>query len=236
MSLIQKTIQSRLSGVQFTWKKMSRSNKKCWTETNIIYTRNFLQFIQTVYVYKVQFIDEASINLSSCDHYYGSAECGSCAVDISTHKQGDNYTLFCLVGLNNKCFNSVQLTPTTGNDFINFVHQAFNARANNGMAIIEPGVIIVTDCASVHSGYVQDILKPYLNEHHITHIYLAKFSLDMTPAKPYLGKLKKILQQSYFQGVADYSLETAVLSTAELITHEDVYQFFKNVSLNYFNL
>ena len=66
------------------------------------------------------------------------------------HKQGENFILFCLVGLNNKCFNSVQITPTDGNDFI---HKTVNARANDGSPILEPGMIIKTDCTSVHSGY-----------------------------------------------------------------------------------
>ena len=78
-----------------------------------------------------------------------------------------------------------------------------NACGNDGSPIIEPGVVLITDCASIHSGYVQDVLKPYLNEHGVTHVYLAKFSPDMNPAEPYIGKLKKTIQQTYYQAIAD---------------------------------
>ena len=199
-------------------------------------TQNFVNFMRTVDVYKVCFVNEASINLSCCKHHYGAAESGSRAVDITAHPQGENFMLFCLVGLNNKCFNSVRLVPTNGNDFINFIHEACNAQCNDGSPVIEPGVILVSDCASIHSGVVQDILKPYLNELSVQHIFLAKFSPDMNAAEPYIGKLKETIQDTYFQTLADYSLETAVLAAADTITANDVYQFFKNVSLNYFNL
>ena len=120
VSTIQTTVQSRISGVQFTWKKTCWSNKRRWCNTNIIYTINFVNFMRTVDVYKVRFIDEASINLSCCEHHYGAAKSGSRAVDITALPQGENFTLFCLVGLNNKCFNSVKLAPTNGNDFHQF--------------------------------------------------------------------------------------------------------------------
>ena len=157
----------------------------------------------------------------------------SCWCDCTS--PGENYTLFCFVGLNNKCFTSVQPAPTNGNDFINFIHEACNARDNDGSPLVEQDVIIVTDCASIHSGVVQDILKPYLNELGVKHMFLAKFSPDMNAAEPYIGKIKKTIQDSYFQGLAEYSLQTAVLAAAETITPNDVYQLIRPV-LRLFNI
>ena len=119
---------------------------------------------------------------------------------------------------------------------INFIHEACNAQCNDGSPVIEPGVVLVSDCASIHSGVVQDILKPYLNELNVQHIFLAKLSPDMNAAEPYIGKLKKTIQDMHFQTLADCSLETAVPAAADKISANDVYQFFKNVSLSYFNL
>ena len=115
-------------------------------------------------MYRLRFIDEAHVNHSNGQRYFGASESGSRCVDISAHLQGQNHTIFSLVGLNDKCFTSYVTAPTDGTDFINFIHDACTAFNNEGEKIIEPGTIILTDCASVHSRLVQTILLPYLQE------------------------------------------------------------------------
>ena len=161
---IARTVRTRISRVKFTNKRTQRSNKRRWTDTNMLYTRNFINFMRSIDVYRLRFIDEAHVNRSNGQRYFGASESGSRCVDISAHPQGQNHTIFSLVGLNDKCFTSCVTAPTDGTDFINFVHDACTAFNNEGEKIIEPGTIILTDCASVHSGLVQTILLPYLQE------------------------------------------------------------------------
>ena len=235
VSTVQKTVRERISSIKFTHKRTQRSNKWRWTETNIIYTRNFMTFIATVSPFSLRYVDEANVNEASSHRLYGSSESGSRAIDISDHKQGNSYTLFTLIGLNDKCYNEVELAPTDGNAFINFMYNACNATNDRGERIIEPGTVIVTDCASVHSGVVQTILKPYLQDLQVHHVYLPKFSPDMNCCEWYIGALNRGYVSAIFKLCA-YHIPTAVLAAASTIGPDMVYSFFKDMSCNYLNL
>ena len=52
------------------------------------------------------------MNYAMSYRLYGAAESGLRAFDVSTHKQGENYTIFILVGLNDLCYIECELAPT----------------------------------------------------------------------------------------------------------------------------
>ena len=231
-----RTVRTRISSVKFTNKRTQRSNKRRWSDTNMLYTRNFFTFMRDIDVFRLRFIDEAHVNRSNGQRYFGTSESGSRCVDISSHPQGSQHTIFALVGLNENCFTSCIPAPTDGIDFINFIHEACIAHNNQGQCIITPGTIILTDCASVHSGFVQTILKPYLEDLGVQYLFIPKFSADLNPVEFFFSLLKRRLQDPYFQTLLDFNVPTAVLSAAETIPHDVIYSFFKNLSCNYMNL
>ena len=236
LSTIYRTVRHRICSIQFTMKKTQRSNERRWTDANIIYTRNFFTFMQTVDPFHVRFVDEASVNFATTFRMYGCSQSGSRAVDISTHKQGNNYTIFSLVGLNDKCFTTVQEAPSDGNAFIQFIHEACTGYNNAGQPIVEPGTVIITDCAPVHSGHIQTILKPYLDQLHVSYYFLPRYSPDTNPCEEYFSLLKRRMKEKEFASIADFSVPTAVLAAAESISPTTVYAFFKNASGNYMRL
>ena len=77
--------------------------------------------------YHVRFVDECSFNVNSGTQYYGSAEVGSRALHISKHNVGPNYTLFLMLGLNNKLFAYVSEGASDSSTYIEFVHQAVHS-------------------------------------------------------------------------------------------------------------
>ena len=233
---IARTVRTRISCVKFTNKGTQRSNKRRWTDTNMLYTRNFINLIRSIDVYCLHFIDEAHVNRSNGQRYFGVSESGSHCVDISAHPQGQNHTIFSLVGLNDKCFTSCVTAPTDGTDFINFVHDACTAFNNEGEKIIEPGTINLTDCASVHSGLVQTILLPYLQELGVGYYFIPKFSPDFNVCEEFFSMLKWKLKDPYFQRLLEFNVPTAVLSAADSIPAQVVHNFFKNISGNCVNL
>ena len=167
---------------------------------------------------------------------FSATESGSRAFDVSTHKQGDNFTIFVLVGLNDLCYVEAELAPTDGVAFINFIHRACTAFNNNGQRIVPPGTLILTDSASIHGCAVQQILKLYLEELNISHYFLLKFSPDTNCAEEYIGTLKSRLHKEEFAKFVEFSVPTAVLAAAETITSQQVYNFFKDVTFNYLNM
>ena len=182
------------------------------------------------------FFDEASVNYSMSYRLYGAAESSSRAFDVSTHKQGENYTIFVLVSLNDLCYVECELASTDGIGFINFIHRACTAFNDNGEHIVPPGTLILTDSASIHGCAVQRILKPYMDNLHISHYFLPKFSLDTNCAEEFIGTLKLRLCTESFQQLVEFSVPTAVLAATEMITSQQVYNFFKDVTFNYMNM
>ena len=233
---IYRTVRHRLCGKQMTMKKTQRSNERRWTDANILYTRNFFNFIDSIDPVNIRFVDEASVNFGTTYRLYGSSESGTCALDISRHKLGPNYTIFSLVGLNDKCLTTVKPAPSDGYDFIEFIEEACTGFNNSGERIVEPGTVIITDCASVHSGQVQDILKPYLDAQFVVYYFLPRYSPDTNPCEEYFSLLKGSLRQTHFARIAEFSVPTAVLAAAETITPDKVYSFFRNATYNYMNL
>ena len=233
---IARTVHACISCVKFTNKHTQRSNKRRWSDTNMLYTRNFIHFMRGINVYHLCFIDEAHINQSNGQRYFGASESGSRCVDISVHPQGQNHIIFSLVGLNNKCLTSCVTAPTDGTDFINFIHDACTAFNNEGQKIIEAVDIILTDCASVHSGLVQTILVPYLQDLGVDYYFIPKFSLDFNVFEEFFSLLKRKLKEPYFQTLLDFHVPTAVLSAVDTIPPELVYNLFKNMSGNCVNL
>ena len=59
---IARTVRTRISCGKFTSKCTQRSNKRRWTDTNMLYTRNFINFMKSIDVYRLWFIDEAHVN------------------------------------------------------------------------------------------------------------------------------------------------------------------------------
>ena len=80
--------------------------------------------------------------------YYGSAEVSSRALHILKHNVGPNYTLFLMLGLNNKLFAYVSEGASDSNTYIEFVHQAVNSYNTNGEPVLYPGCCIVADRVS----------------------------------------------------------------------------------------
>ena len=85
---------------------------------------------------------------------------------------------------------------------------------------------MLADCASVHSGFVQTILQPYLEELGVQYLFIPKFSPDLNPVEFFFSLLKGRLQDPYFQTLLDFNVPTEVLSAAETIPHEIIYSFF----------
>ena len=85
---IARTVRTCISCVKFTNKCTQRSNKRRWTDTNMLYTRNFINFIKSIDVYRLRFIDEAHVNRSNGQRYFCASESGSPCVDISAHPAG----------------------------------------------------------------------------------------------------------------------------------------------------
>ena len=54
---VYRTVRTRISSIKFTNKRTQRSNKRRWSDTNMLYTRNFFTFMRDIDVFCLRFID-----------------------------------------------------------------------------------------------------------------------------------------------------------------------------------
>ena len=87
-------------------------------------------------VNSIRFVNECSFSINSGIRYYGSSEVGSKALHVSKHDIGINYTLFLMVGLNNKIFAYVTEGPSDSHTYVEFIHQAVNSFDTNGLPVL----------------------------------------------------------------------------------------------------
>ena len=104
-----------------------------------------MDHVSSLNVFSIRFVDEAGFNINSSVRQYGSSEVGSRALKVSKHHVGPNYTLFLMVGLNNKIFAYVNEGPSDSNTYIEFITQALNSHDQNGEPVLYPGCCIVLD-------------------------------------------------------------------------------------------
>ena len=146
-----------------------------------MYTRAFFRHVSTLDVYNIRFLDESSFHLNTCLRHYGSARRGERATEISKHYMSPNYTLFYLSGFMDKHYCKVATGPSTTADFIDFIHEACEARTVTGAPVISPECTIFSDNYKIHVGWADTILIPYLADKNIEHHWIPKYSPYLNP-------------------------------------------------------
>ena len=230
------TVRYRLGLLPWTRKRVQRSNRDRWLYGNILYTRNFMDHVSTLDVYSLRYVDEAGFNINSSLRHYGSSEIGSHALKVSKHHVGPNYTLFLMVGLNNKIFAYVSEGPSDSNTYIEFITQALDSNDKNGEPVLYPGCCIVSDRAPIHGRRSMDILGPSLEERDIEYYYLPPFSPDLNATEQAFACIKHLMKTSEFQTLLEYHVPTAIYQAMSYMTPGLMYKLFKDVSYNFMNL
>ncbi len=234
---ICRTIKHRLSGGEWSRKKVESSNKNRWTPENMRLTDQYLNFIKQQDPFKLKFMDEAGINTSVGKRKYGYSQKGQVALEISKHLQGPNHTLNLLVGLDGSKFYSVIEGASNGNEYLNFFHQAMNANTEYGQPVLKPGDIIIVDNCSFHHNETEVILRNYLGQFNMQYVFLPKYSADFNPVEKCFSKVKTVLKGQYYQELlSDGFLKLAVHDAVSEISVSDIYGFYKSVTSNYMNL
>ena len=186
--------------------------------------------------YDIRFIDECGFNINSRIRYYGSSESGSRALHINKHNIGPNYTLFLMLGLDNKIFAHVSEGASDSFTCIDFIHQAVNSRDINGFPVLYLGCCIVADRARIHSRQALDILEPYFEELDIRHFYLPAYLPMLNSCEEAFGYLQALMRTTHFQNLLQFYVPTAIYESVTYLTPDIVYKLFRNASCNYMNL
>ncbi len=237
LTTIGRTIKKRLSGGEWTRKKVKSSNQNRWSDDNMRLTQTYFDFISRQDKFSIKFMDEAGVNLNASKRTYGYAPKGEVAVEISKHVQGPNHTVNLLVGLDGTKFCTVLTGASETYSYINFWHEAMNAYSDTGYAVLRPGDIVVVDNCPFHHSEAERILTDYFEDYNITYMFLPRYSPDLNPVEACFMKMKKLLKQGYYQNLLrDNFVAPAVLDTIAEISLSDIFGFYKGCTGNYMNI
>ena len=236
ISTLSRTVRYRLGLLKWTRKRVQRSNKARWTDTNILYMRNFMDHISTISPYDIRFVNKCSFHCASGTRFYGSSEIGSRALHIAKHPVGPNYTLFLMIGLNNKIFAYVSEGNSDSYTYIEFIHQAVLINDINGEPVLYPGCCIVADRTPIHGRWALDVLDPYLDDLDIKHYFLSSHSPSCNPCEEFFAIIKNLMRTRQFQELLNFYVPTAIYESVTHVTPDVVYKLFRHVSCNYMNL
>ena len=236
LSTISKTIRSRLPDGKYTRKKLQRTNVNRWTDRNIRYTRDYFNHIRTLNPYEILFYDESSFSTGNSHRYYGSSPSGQRAIEICKQSTGESYTLFLLCGLNGKVFAKVTDGSSTTDTFIAFILEALQAYGPDGEAVIQPNCTVVGDNCAIHRHRGEQLLHEIFDPMNVNILFLPVFSPTLNPVEFAFGFLKTILKSEPLSSMVQENVPAAVLEAVGLLTERMMYNFFKNVSLNYMGL
>lgn len=236
VSTIERTVRHRLPEGTYSRKKLQRINCNRWTERNIIYSRDFFNHMGTLNPYHILFYDESSFCTGNSHRYYGSAPVGQRAVEVFKNFGGESYTLFLLCGLNGKVFAKVTEGISTTETFIEFMLEAIQAYGDDGELIIQPSYTVCGDNAKIHRYRGEDLLHEFLDPLNVDIVYLPVFSPSENPTEFAFSFIKGILKHEPLSSMLQAHVPTGVLEAVNLISHENMYSFYKAVSFNYMNL
>ncbi len=234
---ISVTIRKRLSGGEWTRKKVKSSNANRYSAENMDLTTEYFNLISQHDKYTIKFMDEAGVNTAMGRRKYGYAPKGQVAVDITKHAQSPNYTVNLLVGLDGTKFCTVLDGPSNTYEYVHFFHQAMNAYNDQGRPVLQAGDIIVVDNCSFHHSDSERMLRNYFVDYGIEYVFLPKYSPDLNPVESCFMKMKTLFKQKYYQELlANNFVKPAVMDAIYEISASDLHGFYRGTTDNYMNV
>ncbi len=96
---ISRAVRSSMLQGKMTWKRLSRAGNNKFTDENINYCQDFLDFMSQVEPYRLKFFDECGVALLDCNKHYGHSVVNTPCVEVGKYPHSQNITLNLLVGL-----------------------------------------------------------------------------------------------------------------------------------------
>jgi hypothetical protein len=165
VSAVGRTVRNRMSEGPWTWKKLSKQPIDKFTDGNITYAQEFLQFLHGIEPAKVKYFDEAGVNVAVGHKSYGHSLKGTNAVEIlSGQSKGANYTLNLLCGVEGVLYANTVFGGADTVDFLNFWSEAVEYTTPSGLPVLDNGDVIVYDNAAIHRYDGGQAVASWLND------------------------------------------------------------------------
>jgi transposase len=228
LSVICRTVKKRLSGGDWTYKKAKKPNRSRFTDENMRYTQAFIDYMHMQDPYKLKFMDESGLQLSSAERKYGLSVKGTPCVDTTRYANSPNATVNLLLGIDGVKHVQIENGASDTDRFVTFIMESVNAYTEEGEPALSMGDILVVDNCPIHHHEADNFLRNWLGQMNIGYVFTPTYSPDFNPAECCFSKMKSVLkQEKYERLLKDGHLHVAAYDACSQITAHDTRELFR---------
>lgn len=232
ISAISRAMRNRLpSGKKYSYKKALHTATERYTQTNMIYTQLFINYLHSKDPFKLKFFDEAGIKIpNEYKRTYGFAPIGERCIEMIRYHESPNITLNVLAGMEGVKYANIVDGPADTVDFLRFWEEA--ARAGDfmtGRPVLEVGDIIVMDNCPTHHNLGGQVLSDFLEDLGMELVYTPTYSPDFNPVEFVFSKMRN--EMSYrLREVVKENLKLSAYEALQAITASDMEGYYRCTS------
>lgn len=225
-SAIGRVLQNMIDG-KWAWKKLTRAVGEKFSQDNLNYCQNFINYMCSDDPHKLKFFDESVVKLPDVGRpNYGHSLVGTSAVEIMRYANSPNITLNLLCDLDGIVYANTITGSSNVISFLNFFEEAAHIYRPDGNRAFIYGDHIVLDNAAVHHHRAGQALGEWLDDIGCTAVYLPTYLPEFNPAEFVFNKLKIIQRRFEYRELLRENLHVAVHEALKEITPLDMRGFF----------
>ena len=232
---LNRVVRTSMHEGKWTRKRMVRPAAEKFTQQNIDYCQDFLDYISTVDPYKLKFFDESGNKLPDVGNpKYGHSLVGTPCVEILRNAQTPNISLNLLCGADKLMYANTVDGATNTLKFLEFFNEASHNFQPDGRPVLEYGDHIVLDNCATHHYLGGQVLGEWLDNIGCTLIYLPTYSPEFNPIELVFNKLKTVLKRIEYRELLRDNLHVAVYEGLKKITSNDMREFYRTTGYIHF--
>ena len=220
-----------LSGLKYSWKKISTVAEERFTVENMAYTQMFIDYLHAKDPFNLKFFDECGLKLPfHGKRLYSHAPVGERCIELLCYHSSPNITVNLLAGLHGiEYMNTVHGASDTL-EFLRFFGEAGSAaNIETARPALEVGDIVVMDNCATHHFAGGEALQEWLNERNIELVYTPTYSPDFNPAEFVFNKMRSVMRYHLWD-LTNENIEIAAYEAVDHITSHDMATFFRHTS------
>ena len=229
------TVSKRITDeLRMSYKKLTAIKPEKFTQDNIRYCQEFLNYMATVPKVKTKFYDESGIDFTVCNATYSHSKIGERAVEIVKGKKGTHWSLLLLCSLEGIDYTKLIPIPTDTVEYLRFFGEAGQLLTPLGRQMFTPGDHVVLDNAPIHVHDAAQALGQWLSLNGSFLVFTPYYSPEFNVAELVFNYLKIKLKDPTIRDNALQNLPATVYAILSSITPALMARFY--LALNYMPL
>ena len=214
--------------LDMSYKKLTRCAANKFTNDNIHYCQQFVNYMSGVRAENIKFFDEAGINLQVCNPTHGHAERGNRAVEVVKAGKGTNHTLMILASLEGIDFAKIIPGGADTIDYLQFWADADQFLTYSGRPMFDYGDHIILDNCPTHRYDGADALAEFLAQRSSWLLFTPVYSPEFNVVELIFNHIKTVAKRDAIRALAHNDLYATFYGILASITPGMMQNFYRS--------